>query len=84
MGKVNAIFNLDAGRIKNVKVYTADVYGGLVRADYYLSDEAPSLIVMKKRISEMVEAGIIVYANHMASSPQSLKWLLIGMRSLLH
>ncbi|XP_056158563.1 uncharacterized protein LOC130134846 [Syzygium oleosum] len=63
-GNVNGIFSFDAGRIKNVKVYTTDVYGELVKADYYPSNEVLPLAIMRERISRMVEAGMIVYADH--------------------
>ncbi|XP_056176162.1 uncharacterized protein LOC130140552 [Syzygium oleosum] len=63
-GNVNAIFSFDAGRIKNVKVYTTDVYGELVKAGYYPSYEVLPLAIMRERISRMVEAGMIIYADH--------------------
>ncbi|XP_056163629.1 uncharacterized protein LOC115687317 [Syzygium oleosum] len=62
--KINAIFSFDAGRIKNVRVYTTDVYKGLVKARYYPADEVLPLARMKERVAKMAQAGLIAYVDH--------------------
>ncbi|XP_039156094.1 uncharacterized protein LOC120287374 [Eucalyptus grandis] len=63
-GTVNAILELEVGRIRNSKVHVADAYNRLVRARYYRGQEDVPLSVMRERVAKMVDDGIIVYADH--------------------
>jgi len=61
---MNAIFNFDAGRKKNLKVHVNDVYNGLVRAGYYSDAKEPTMFQMMQRVKTMSKKGMIVYADH--------------------